>query len=77
MPAVGSHDNMTSTDRVLFSKGDSIVAQPAGEIADCEKQLDNGVASRAIGPRSDTTRTIRALRGARVEIIERNFIGNI
>lgn len=73
VPAVGSHDNMTSTGRVLFSKGDSIGAAPAGEIANYEKQLDNDVAHHAIGPRNNNAHNI----ACRVMIIERNSVGNI
>lgn len=75
-PAVGSHDNMTSTDRVLFSKGDSTDAPTAGEIANYRRQLDTTrrvAASRhhTIGLRNnnihDTAR--------RVMVIERNSVG--
>lgn len=73
VPAVGSHDNMTSTGRVLFSKGDSSDATPAGEIANYEKQLDNDVAHHGIWPRNNNAYDI----ACRVMIIERNSVGNI
>lgn len=37
----GGHDSMTSTGRVLFSKGDSTVAAPRGEIAKRHKQPEH------------------------------------
>lgn len=37
----GGHDSMTSTGRVLFSKGDSTVAAPRGEIAKLHKQPEH------------------------------------
>ncbi|KOX71300.1 hypothetical protein WN51_04404 [Melipona quadrifasciata] len=69
--AVGSHDNMTSTGRVLFSKGDSSSAPPPGEIANYEKQLDNDVAHHSIGPRNNNAHDIACC----VMIIERNSVG--
>lgn len=64
MPAVGSHDNMTSTDRVLFSKEDSSDAPPGGEIANRGEQLDNdGAASREPCYRAKEQHNVHDTRG--------------
>lgn len=50
----GGHDSMTSTGRVLFSKGDSTVAAPRGEIAKRRKQPEHV----AIGRRNNELRAM-------------------
>lgn len=55
----GGHDSMTSTGRVLFSKGDSTVAAPRGEIAKRHKQPEHV----AIGPEEQRGR-LRAMRAS-------------
>lgn len=42
----GGHDSMTSTGRVLFSKGDSMLTTPRGEIAKRYKQPEHVVRYR-------------------------------
>lgn len=42
----GGHDSMTSTGRVLFSKGDSTVAASRGEIARRHKQPEHAAIGR-------------------------------
>lgn len=72
----GGHDSMTSTGRVLFSKGDSAVAAPRGEIAKRRKQPEHVVVVPAIVRRNNEASGLRAMRTSeraseRVEYVER------
>lgn len=62
----GGHDSMTSTGRVLFSKGDSTVAAPRGEIARRHKQPEHVT----IGWKNNRTSFVRCKRSCEQNMLK-------